>query len=143
MTAAAETRAPKDARFPELRRKETAAVIESIREGLPACRFEELKELLDVSTGELLRLADLSASTLSRRRTSGRFDKNESERLLRIGRLFSKAAEVFEDEALAREWLKAPQRALGGARPLCYADTGPGAREVDRVLTRIAHGVFT
>ncbi len=143
MPAGRTSAAAPDAPFPEISREETPAVIRAIREGLPASRFEELKELLDVPTGELRHLVSLTGSTLSRRRKSGRFEKDESERLMRIGRLFRRAAEVFEDEELAREWLKAPQRALGGARPLQYADTEPGAREVERVLTRIAHGVFT
>ena len=129
--------------FPERVFENTEAVVQAIKTGLPAHRFDELKTLLDVSTGHLLRLVGLSASTLSRRRQRGRFAEEESERLLRIGRLFHQAVEVFEDEQLAREWLKAPQRALGGEKPLEYADTGPGAREVERVLTRIAHGVFT
>ncbi len=134
---------PPTARFPELAREETAAIIETIKAGLPASRFDELKDLLDVSAEDLLQVTGLSASTLSRRRKSGRFHEDESERLLRVGGLFRRAVRVFEDAELAREWLKAPQRALGGAVPLHYADTGPGAREVERVLVRIAHGVFT
>jgi putative toxin-antitoxin system antitoxin component (TIGR02293 family) len=42
----------------------------------------------------------------------------------------------------AREWFKAPNRALGNTTPFEYADTEPGAREVEDVLGRIEHGVF-
>ncbi|MBW1797126.1 MAG: DUF2384 domain-containing protein, partial [Deltaproteobacteria bacterium] len=36
-----------------------------------------------------------------------------------------------------------PARALGGKTPLEYADTEPGAQEVDELLGRIEHGVFS
>jgi uncharacterized protein (DUF2384 family) len=43
----------------------------------------------------------------------------------------------------ARVWLKFPQRGLGGAVPLDYAETEVGAREVDNLLGRIDYGVYS
>jgi putative toxin-antitoxin system antitoxin component (TIGR02293 family) len=40
-------------------------------------------------------------------------------------------------------WLKSPQKALGGKTPLEYSDTEPGAREVEDLLGRLEHGVFS
>ena len=37
----------------------------------------------------------------------------------------------------------AKNRALGGATPLDFAKTEPGAREVENVLGRLEHGVFS
>ena len=69
-------------------------------------------------------------------------DIDESERVLRIGALFDRAVVVFGDEDQARQWLKSSQRALGGRTPLEYADTEPGAREVEDLLGRLEYGVF-
>jgi uncharacterized protein (DUF2384 family) len=40
-------------------------------------------------------------------------------------------------------WLKHPQRGLGGAVPLDYAETEIGAREMDNLLGRIDYGVYS
>jgi putative toxin-antitoxin system antitoxin component (TIGR02293 family) len=43
----------------------------------------------------------------------------------------------------AVEWLRTPNRALAGERPLDQLDTDLGAREVEDVLGRIAYGVYS
>jgi hypothetical protein len=51
---------------------------------------------------------------------------------------------VFDGrEALAREWLCSPNPALGDDVPLIRAATEQGARDVEAVLTRLEHGVFS
>lgn len=49
--------------------------------------------------------------------------------------------DVFGDQDDARTWLRRPQWGLGGAIPLEYARTDPGAREVEALLDRIEYGV--
>jgi putative toxin-antitoxin system antitoxin component (TIGR02293 family) len=58
-------------------------------------------------------------------------------------RLFVRAAEILGSKDRARQWLMNPQRALGGQKPLDYADTEPGAEEVMNLLGRLEQGVFT
>ena len=60
----------------------------------------------------------------------------------RFMRIISLAASVLESETHAREWLNRPLRELGGRTPLQLTATEPGAREVERVLGRIEHGIF-
>jgi uncharacterized protein (DUF2384 family) len=43
---------------------------------------------------------------------------------------------------VAADWLKTPNRALG-VRPLDLLDTEAGTDAVDRLLTRIEHGVYS
>ncbi len=50
---------------------------------------------------------------------------------------------MLEGEEAAREWLKSPLPALAGKTPLEFADTEPGAQEVEDLLGRIEHGVFS
>ena len=44
---------------------------------------------------------------------------------------------------MARKWLKDPAWALGDIPPLTYADTELGSKEVEDLLGRIEHGVFS
>jgi putative toxin-antitoxin system antitoxin component (TIGR02293 family) len=129
--------------FPELAVDEPAEIVATVRDGLPTERFEALRELLDVPSGTLAEVVGITPSTLSRRRKRGTFNKEESERLLRVARLALRAIDVLDGLENARKWLTEPARALGGEVPLKFADTEPGAREVERLLTRLDHGVYS
>ena len=65
------------------------------------------------------------------------------DRLYRSARLLALAVDVFEDQGAATEWLKSPQRALNNAVPVDIATTDIGAREVEALLGRIEHGVYS
>ena len=119
------------------------AAVEAIREGLPAEAFDWLKEELDLTTSDLAEVVQISRRTVSRRKKEGRLKPGESERVLRLIRLYQRAAEVVGGRGEARKWMQEPNRALGGSSPLQFADTEPGARRVERLLGQIEHGVFT
>ena len=105
----------------------------------------------DVATGDGLpdRLHDILL------RMAGRVDDDaltsarelvaiaESDRAVRLAQVFSSAAETLGDDAKAAAWLKTPNRALRGGRPLDQLDTDPGVREVESILGRIAYGVYS
>jgi len=129
--------------FPELAVEEPTGLVPAVREGVPTERFDALKDLLDVPTTKLTDVVGISPSTLSRRRKRGRFSKGESERILRIARIALRAVEVLDGPENAQKWLMEPTRALGGEKPLEFADTEPGAREVERLLIRLEHGVYS
>jgi putative toxin-antitoxin system antitoxin component (TIGR02293 family) len=122
--------------------RDTARAISMIKVGLPVKAFFALKDQIDVSAEELARVVGIAPRTLLRRKQEGKLQKAESERVVRLQRLFEKALEVFEDRAAVRSWFTSPQRALGNDTPLHYADTELGAREVENLLSRIEHGVF-
>jgi putative toxin-antitoxin system antitoxin component (TIGR02293 family) len=82
--------------------------------------------------------------TLARRKASGKLEPQESERLLRVSNLFEKCVELFEgDVAAAVNWLTSPKKALNHQSPLLYARTELGAREVEDLIGRMEHGVFS
>ena len=69
---------------------------------------------------------------------------NESERLLRISAVFERAVDLFEgDVAAAVAWLNRPNRALGHQTPLDFSGSALGAREVENLIGRLDHGVFS
>jgi len=82
--------------------------------------------------------------TLARRRVSRRLTPDESERLLRISAIFEDAVDLFEgDVPAAVNWLNTPRKLLGDRSPLAYARTETGAREVENLIGRLEHGIFS
>ena len=62
----------------------------------------------------------------------------------RAERVFGKAQKLFEGDARAAErWLSSPKAGLGGAVPSELAETEAGAREVEALIGRLEHGVFS
>jgi putative toxin-antitoxin system antitoxin component (TIGR02293 family) len=82
--------------------------------------------------------------TLARRKKENRLSPEESERLLRISRLFEDSLRLFDgDRDSAVNWLRTPKKALRNRSPLQFARTEIGAREVENLIGRIQHGVFS
>lgn len=119
----------------------TRDLVDRAREGLPVDVVERLQELLGVTAADLYDLIRLPQRTLYRRRREGHLQPDESERVLRMARLYEQAEDVLRERERALLWLKTPHRALDGRSPLQYAATELGAREVEDLLGRIAHGV--
>jgi len=116
--------------------------VAEVERGLPFSSLEHFKMHTALTWDAICALVHLPMRTLTRRRAAGRLDPGESDRLVRAARLFHQMLELFEGDAdTARAWLTRPQRGLGGATPLEFARTETGAREVERLLGRLEHGV--
>jgi len=123
---------------------DTPQLIEQLDAGLSFRSLEALEENSGLRLGEIASLLGIPERTLSRRRSNGRLDPHESERLLRISTVFEKAVDLFEgDVEAAVRWLKSPKKALRGEKPIQYARTEPGGREVENLIGRLEHGVFS
>jgi len=120
----------------------TSPIVEQLRHGFLYDEFEVLRRWLDVTDERLADLLDISRATLHRRKKSGHFDKNESDRIARLARIFGRAVELFGSEESAQEWLKSPAHAMSGETPIEFCDTEVGARMVEDLLGQIDHGVF-
>jgi putative toxin-antitoxin system antitoxin component (TIGR02293 family) len=127
-----------------LRSEDPIGIFKSIQRGLRFSALERFQRNSGLSTADLADAVVITARTLARRKEQGRLEPEESDRLLRIARVFGKALELFEGDAeQARGWLSDPQRALGGERPIVLAQTDLGAREVEALADRLEHGVLT
>src|SRR6266404_8994741 len=119
-----------------------AKAISHISKGLPFSELEHLRTEIDEPLESLARHLSISRSTLQRRKAERRLSPQESDRLMRFWRIVQHATKVFGTVDRARQWLKYPQRGLGGAVPLDYASSEIGAREVDDLLGRIEYSVY-
>lgn len=125
------------------RRPSYPEVREAIQRGLPYAAFDVLASSFHIGKKELLTLLHVAPRTLARRKRERRFQADESDRLFRIGRIAAQAEGVLGGREKAADWLQEPNRALGGRTPLQQLDTDPGARQVEDLLLRIAHGVYS
>jgi putative toxin-antitoxin system antitoxin component (TIGR02293 family) len=119
------------------------AVIRRIQKGFHFRELETLQKTIDLPFDQLAGKLSISRSTLQRRKAAGRLSPDESDKVTRFSRLLALAADLFGTVEKGRAWLKHPQRGLGGAVPLDYAETEIGAQEVEKLLGRIDYGVYT
>ena len=121
---------------------DVGALVAEIQKGLPFAAFEELVERTSLPRDILAKTIQVPLRTLARRHVEGRFRAEESDRLVRIARIFNSAVSLFEgDIHAARSWLSTAQPALGDAAPLDYARTEVGAREVESLIGRLEYGI--
>jgi putative toxin-antitoxin system antitoxin component (TIGR02293 family) len=123
--------------------KHPTDLIRQIQKGLRFSELETLQNSIGMPFEQLAAKLCISRSTLQRRKAAGRLSPDESDKVMRFLRLLEHATNVFGDVDKARAWLKFPQRGLGGAVPLDYAETEVGAREVDNLLGRIDYDVYS
>ena len=126
-----------------LRSYDLPYLLKCVQQGLSFSTLEHLRRSLGMSWEDLGQLLAIPSRTLTRRKSEGRFQPDESDRILRATRLYAKALELFEgDPQSASRWLSSSQLALGGLTPLDLARSELGAREVESLLDRLEQGVF-
>lgn len=119
-------------------------VLRAVNKGLPYRAFDRFCRNTGLAFDAVTALIDIPRRTMTRRKAEGRFLPSESDRLLRVSRVFAQALELFEgNRDAATAWLGAAQSALGHATPLDLARTEVGSREVERLIARLEHGVFS
>jgi len=115
-----------------------------VRKGLPAESVTALAGKLHLGYTALSRKLGIPQRTLTRRVSQASpLTPAESDRTVRMARVYANAVEMIGDRERAVAWLSTPNRALGGQRPLDQLDTDMGARMVEDILGRIAYGVYS
>jgi len=117
-------------------------VIKAVRKGFPWKAFDRLTRNLGLPADRVAEMVGIPRRTLARRKIEKRFDPDESDRLLRTARVFAKTLRLFDgDRDAAAEWLTSLEIALG-TDPASLMSTDVGAREVERVIGALEHGIF-
>ena len=116
------------------------AAIDATRRGLSVSAVDALVETGRLSLSEIDRIV-LPRKTQSHRRGLGALTPDQSDRLIRVARVIAAAEKTFGSSEKAHRWLRRKTTALGGDAPLDLLDTSGGARQVERLLSRIDHGL--
>lgn len=126
-----------------MKRFDFPGIIEEIDKGLPFSAFERLQKNTELSTETLLELLQIPRRTLTRRKSAGRLSSDESDRLVRLARVYGRTLHFFDGNARdATGWLEEAQLAFGGISPMEMIKTDVGAQEVERLIGQLEHGVF-
>ena len=124
--------------------KTSADLAELTREGLPVHVLSDLASTFALDRSLVARVAGIAEQTLSRRRRAGaRLSSLESDRLVRLARIFTLTVDTLGSREKAAKWLQTANRALGGASPFDTLDTDAGVQAVETVLGRITYGLYS
>ena len=113
-------------------------MLQMISRGFLSGKVIQLAAEYEIPQALLQKTLHISPRTFQRRKHGGLFNADESDRL--VG-LYGMAADVLGSKHDASQWMATPNRSLGGASPTEFVVTKTGAREVQALLGRIAHGV--
>ena len=111
-------------------------LVSAVRHGLPVSAVDEFIQSGAITSGEINDLI-LPRRTLSNRKAVGTLTADQSDKLVRVGRVIAKAEETFGTPEKAHRWLRRPTAALNGEAPLNLLDTEAGARLVEDLLISI------
>lgn len=116
-----------------------------VRRGLPATSVDRLVKVFGISQKDLSGIIDIPVPTLQRRKKAKqRLTTAESDRVVRIAKIRQQTIDMMHgDSQAARRWLISPKQVLGGESPLERASTEAGAAEVEQLIGRVRHGVFS
>ena len=124
--------------------KNFAELAELIRKGLPSGSLIVLGEKLDLKNATLSEKLGIPQRTFTRRLSRhSRLTAAESDRTVRLARVYATAVEMIGSAGKAAQWLRTPNRALAGEVPIDQLDTDLGVKEVENILGRIAYGVYS
>ena len=119
-------------------------LIDRIKEGIKASSFEMVTEAYGIPMSEGYKIMRIPQSTLRRRIKEGKLLPEESDRVYRYAELMTLATEMMQqNSSRAATWFKTPMDIFGGETPLQHAMTEVGAREVEGLIGRVRHGVFS
>jgi len=117
-------------------------VVKRTREGLPASTFIEISGRLSIPQKELFDALGLSRSTIASKMSNNQLlSPSESEKVIRLAKVFDRAADVLGTQEDAKKWLRREIRSVGGVQPITLLDTETGYELVMDTLGRIEQGI--
>jgi putative toxin-antitoxin system antitoxin component (TIGR02293 family) len=118
--------------------------MQAVESGLSWNAVRKFLDITGLSQQDLATYLAIPERTFARRRKAGTFERREAEQVLRLAEIYQSALKLFDgDTAATRTWLTSPVRGLGNARPIDFAQSEFGAREVRDLIGRLTDGVFS
>ncbi len=127
-----------------LKAENPGELIRQVERGFSFNTLRSMESHAGISVARIAAIIGIPERTLARRKTEGRLTSDESERLLRISRVFENTVDLFEgDSTNALKWLTTPKKSFESQTPLAYSRSELGAREVENLMVRLEHGIFS
>ncbi len=118
------------------------ALIDWIKDGLPAESLAAFKLATGLSDDEMARLLNIGGRTLTRVRGArqARLPSDLSDRLFAVASIYRLAESIFGDSKTAIDWLNVEQFGLGQRVPRVLLASELGRQQVRALLQRIEFG---
>ena len=115
-------------------------LINRIRSGVKKSEWKQLLSSLGTTEKELEFILPSSISSMQKKEV---YDKETSERIYELARLYGLGYEVFDSKEDFKTWLMTPSPALGNKRPFELLDSSFGFEIVGNEITRIQYNVYS
>jgi putative toxin-antitoxin system antitoxin component (TIGR02293 family) len=115
-------------------------LIDRIRYGVKKTEWKKL--ISDLEATESM-FADILPSSISSMQKKEVYDKETSERIYELARLFGLGYEVFDTKSDFNKWLQSPSPALGNKIPFDLLDSSLGFDMVEAEIQRIRYNVYS
>ncbi|MDP9193713.1 MAG: DUF2384 domain-containing protein [Acidobacteriota bacterium] len=120
------------------------SLLKAVEKGFTWKTFERFLKNIGLHADQVADVIGIPRRTLARRKVEGRLKSDESDRLLRLARVFGAALDLFHgNREAAVLWLTDINIALGGVAPLDFARTQLGADEVENLVGQIQYGLIS
>jgi putative toxin-antitoxin system antitoxin component (TIGR02293 family) len=118
----------------------TLQLIEQIRNGVTKSDWKQLINDIGHTEKELESILPSSISSMQKKTV---YDKESSERIYELAKLYSLGLEVFDTQQDFKKWLMSPIKTLGGQKPFDLLDSSFGFQVVENEIVRIQYNVYS
>lgn len=118
-------------------------LVEAGAKGVKKAQIRRLGEAMCLSNTVLASLLAINVRTIQRQPEGKPFDRQVSDRAIKLAQLTARGTEIFGDAGDFCAWLHTPSIALGDKTPLSLLESIVGIDLVGDVLGRIEHGVYS
>jgi len=115
-------------------------LISRIRDGVQKTDWKSLISYLGATEKEFEDILPSSISSMQKKKV---YDKETSERIYELARLFGLGYEVFDSKIDFKDWLMTPSKALGDRKPFELLDSSFGFEIVQDAIVRIQYNVYS
>lgn len=116
------------------------AILHEVETGIPAATVDRLALRLSPED-KSFKFRIIPKATYERRKREKRLSPIESERVVRLARVYDAALSVWKEDEAAQGFLARPHALLDGRKPLDVAlGSGLGADAVIEILLQLEHG---
>ena len=115
-------------------------LIGRIREGVRKADWKDLIQFTGSTEKEFENILPGSISSMQKKAV---YDKETSERIYEVARLFGLGYEVFDSKEDFKQWLMTPSKTLGNKIPFELLDSSFGFEMVENEIVRIQYNVYS
>lgn len=115
-------------------------LIDRIRIGVKKRDWKDLIKMIGATEKEFENILPASISSMQKKSV---YNRETSERIYEVARLFGLGYDVFDSKDDFKKWLMTPSKALGDKKPFDLLDSSFGFEIVENEIYRIQHNVYS